>query len=122
MNPNRVCGMCRAAGLSQVPMAELLEIFPNYDRYIVGAGLQGTESEYPIGETFIAQVEEAFKILRKKVEDCPACILATFRQSNCPIGIPQGFDFKEWKERFWRDHTPECPVCGGRGTHYHGDE
>jgi len=91
LNPNRECRMCYFAfGSSTTPMAELLEIFGD-----------GSDERY-------------YK-LRKRIDECPACILATIRQAeiktDCivPVGYQEshGFDFRAESKKFLEDHAPE---------------
>lgn len=89
MNPVRECGMCKAIGNETRPMALLLIAFGVGDK-------QGMDD------------------LRDTCEDCPACTLATIRQSgvmktdydedsNSLSQAWQAFSFKDAKKEFWID-------------------
>lgn len=87
-NPHRECGMCREAGIEQSPIEDL----------ITALLCKGTD------------YEEGLKVLYE-ICSCPACILATIRQSKVQKvaecedeeGIYLSFDFKEAKKDFWAD-------------------
>lgn len=85
-NPNRTCSYCRAAGLEQKTMSELIEV--------LGDGTDLTA-------------------IRDLSENCPACILAAIRQAKLQsfdtdengafTGFSVDFDFNKEKEEFWSD-------------------
>ena len=85
-NPNRVCRMCEIAGNVQVPIA----------------GLIASQK----GATFRTQldvdVESKEKDLRELCHSCPACILATIRQSPDPF--PIHFNWKEESKATLDEH------------------
>ena len=84
MNPNRVCGMCRVAGIEQQPIQELINA--------LGDGTNLSK-------------------LRDLSENCPACILAAIRQSRVFCYDDGGlgkdnsaaFNYKAEKESLWKD-------------------
>lgn len=86
-NPNRECGFCREAGLTQKPMAELVQAV--WD----GGGSDLTA-------------------IRELSENCPACILAAIMQSgiqdeyeDCEDGgrrkVWVEFDYRKEHDEFW---------------------
>lgn len=90
-NPNRICGICEAAGdVVQQPMSELVAILME---------------KIP--------VDEQMKKLRGATENCPACILAAIRQAGLQgwhedeNGVDPGpqynFDFKKELAAYWAE-------------------
>ena len=88
-NPDRECGMCRVTETEQQPMDDLLKAFG-------------------IGDA------EGMKNLTDMAENCPACILATIRQSGVmdenqtldEEGYPthmawMDFSYRDEKASFW---------------------
>ncbi len=96
MNPNRECGMCALIDLDQAPLPELLGILPEP---------VWKENEY--GKSFLVDdaFNTAFVELRKRVENCPACIMAALRQRGIPVSAIEDFRFsdecKAWMEEFY---------------------
>lgn len=87
LNPARVCRMCEMAGEVQVDIATLI------------ASQKGAR----FGDCTDEVSKE--KDLRELCHNCPACILATIRQS--PGCFPITFNFKaECKEFFDKHRTP----------------
>ena len=91
-NPARVCKLCSEGGVGPNDVADLVAFF------------RGTEGQDP---------QERLKALREKTEGCPACILATLRQSGslgytidaegeCH-GIDWGFNFQTEKTAWWSE-------------------
>ncbi len=102
-NPNRECGICKAAGLVQHPMKELI--------IALLSGKQLTLSN-------AADYQSGMRALRNMTEDCPACILAAIRQSGiqrraddwkegdeCPPDLK--FDFKKELGEFWQEYQDD---------------
>jgi hypothetical protein len=85
MNPNRVCRMCKMAGLTQKPLSELMAAAPVFE--------------------LDREKQDDGSALRKAAGNCPACILAAIRQSN-EAGYME-FNWKEesrvWVKRHFRD-------------------
>ena len=89
-NPNRICTMHQYVDGVQKPLAELSAIL-------------------------LANGPEKEKQLRDAADNCPACILATLRQTRGPIiyddqypdeirtDVGFAFDFKKELERFWQE-------------------
>jgi len=91
LNPDRECRMCYFAfGSSTAPMSELLGLFGD-----------GSDAN--------------LKLLRNRVDGCPACILATIRQAKIKFdcSVPEGyqdshaFDFKQESKSFLEANRPE---------------
>lgn len=97
MNPNRECRMCRMMELSQKPMSDLLAIIPwapkfrleDFDAF--GQGL------------FDKEMQSVLPKLRSLTGDCPACIMAAFRQRGIPMPMVKDFNFTEECKRVWAD-------------------
>ena len=98
-NPDRHCRMCEIRGNVHHPMPELIAAVGNGDR-------------------------DGMTRLRELTDDCPACILATLRQSKelapCfpmnPFGLGDEergtymeFRFEEEQKEFWREHNANNP-------------
>ena len=91
-NPKRICGYCKEMGREQDPVSAMIAVFLSK------------------GEDYDA----GLKVLREFVENCPACILATIRQSKVQTadeydeegyhkGTHVNFDFEKEKESFWQE-------------------
>lgn len=78
-NPNRVCKMCNFLGNEQSPLTELIAI----------ASAKG--------DCWMDK-------LRSAANECPACMLATLRQSN-PTDELYTFDFKAEMQRCFNDYA-----------------
>lgn len=74
MNPDRVCKMCKMAGLEQKPVKELVALVPVFE--------------------FDKEEQDNGKHLREATGNCPACILAALRQHTDHGGCVE-FNWKE---------------------------
>lgn len=90
-NPARVCGVCRTAGISAQPLPELIALTRK---------LATWHSADPEGPDYGSLDAEAMKALREAAGNCPACILAAFRQSDC--GSSE-FQFKSELLKLWAE-------------------
>ena len=112
MNPDRECKMCARlvdwAGLEDerpVPMSELLELLPKQKVKTVveidpdpfGTGKYEYEDYINTDE-----INNAIKILKKRVEDCPACVLAALRQKKIIVPTTD-FDYQSECREFWNN-------------------
>jgi hypothetical protein len=83
LNPNRVCGLCALIDNVQEPIKELT--------------------------TALLADTEKLTVLRKLVDDCPACILAALRQYNRGADMEDWlypeFDFKAEMVEFWKEYN-----------------
>jgi len=94
-NPHRKCGYCKAGGLKQQPMKDLIEA--------LGDGQK-----------------EGLDRLRDLANGCPMCILAAITQSGIQhieadedgiSGLHVDFDFKKEREEFWREINRDYGAC-----------
>lgn len=86
MNPNRVCRMCKMAGLTQKPIAELIALLPE-------DGCPGG----PIGDE---------KAIREATGGCPACLMAANRQSDSShvwCVVSWEIESKAWLDKYRKD-------------------
>jgi len=93
-NPARECGVCRIMGETQAPIADLVACLPDLQEqeiYPKEPGLKFFDVVDP--ENLL---HGALKALRDKANECPACIMAAFRQKGIPLRMAQdnGFDYK----------------------------
>lgn len=103
LNPNRDCRMCGLiTGGHPEPMAELLAILPDMPEY--PSIVSGDES-WKRWETCQQIAHEAMAALREKVDNCPACILATIRQKN--TDFPVEFDFQAESKAIFAEYPRE---------------
>lgn len=103
MNPNRLCGMCKAARLEQQSMADLVAALRS--KMVAKSDTDGEA---------VIDASEGFQELQAISGGCPACILAAIRQAdihpsgwdpNTPAVIGADFDYKKAVETFWADHS-----------------
>lgn len=81
-NPNRACGLCRTAGVTQVPMAPLVQK--------------------------LAEGEISVEDLCSAVNFCPACTLAVVRTVNKDCGHGEEsywFDYRKAHEEWWKEQN-----------------
>ena len=90
-NPARVCGVCRIAGLESAPLPELLALARSKAIW---------RSHHEDGPAWGELSAEAFKAIEDAAGGCPACILATFRQTNISHSE---FQFKPAMEEIWKN-------------------
>lgn len=93
MNPARNCRVCTLIdggyGPGEEGMRELLAILPaNVD---FEADWNGNPTKRY--KEFCQALDTAMPLLRTATENCPACILAAFRQAKIPVPLAPGFDF-----------------------------
>ena len=86
MNPNRKCRMCAIAELRTVPMDELIKLLPEPHK----------EDNY--GTIHFKDLSK----IRKVTNNCPACILATIRQSGYNAYM-YNYNYSEECKKFWKD-------------------
>lgn len=95
MNPNRQCRMCEIAEQEQIGMEELIKLLPPRKETMVDYGI-----------SIQTGGKDDLKALREKTGNCPACILATIRQSG-GCGYMYEFYFEEECKSFWADINSE---------------
>jgi len=102
-NPTRECEMCQhtEAGHHELSMTALVAMLPkraDFAHEITEPDL-GTWVDYPGLDDAI---KDALPALRERVGDCPACLLATFRQADlCDQISSDTFDYKREKRVLW---------------------
>jgi hypothetical protein len=105
MNPERECRMCKALNQPQPEMVELLALLPDPKGFEKEDDLLGALCvSYP---GLSGAVEEAMKILRERVGDCPVCIMAALRQRGIHLSMVESFDFKKEVENTFRELNAE---------------
>jgi hypothetical protein len=87
-NPNRVCGMCAMAKIEQKPLAYL-------DAILVHVDYAAEHEGDPQGEKNEAAIKE-------ETQGCPACVLATLRQTKKNPGF--SLDWKEESKSWLETH------------------
>jgi hypothetical protein len=92
MNPYRECGFCRAAGLQQAPLSTLIAALEK--------PVSVPQSLF-LTDAIILEGQKRLANLRSAANDCPACMLATLRQSVTEGVCFIDFSFDEEKQRFW---------------------
>lgn len=96
MNPERQCRVCGFLELHQKPMIVLRGCFPIKTDVMV-------QDEFGYTVTYLGSLKigEGLTKLRELTENCPACILATIRQSGIPVPAVEGFDFMAEMAAAW---------------------
>jgi hypothetical protein len=97
LNPNRVCGFCNEVGEDQKTMPELMAIMAKAEINVVTddivEGFRWTSST-------LTNEKEILKALEDATGNCPACMLATIRQSG-HAELFENFNFKDRQIDFW---------------------
>lgn len=95
MNPNRECGMCNTVGESAVQPLQIIEQHPLTFRI---------EDESMVCMSGSDNVEKYIKDIREACHNCPACMLAVFRQAKIAEMISfRGFSFKQECQEWWNE-------------------
>ena len=97
MNPDRICGMCKASEDKQPKMSKLLVILPDPQSYV------NPNLDYIVYDGLGVAVEKVLLNLRDVAHNCPACILAALRQKGIPIPLVDDFNFRDECRAFWDD-------------------
>lgn len=95
MNPDRICRMCAAMGNTQVNLQEVIKLLPKETDFIEKTKILDVDEIY----TNFEKCSEACLEIIEKHTECPACILAVFRQAGIH---PSTFDFKKRCEEWWK--------------------
>lgn len=98
-NPNRVCRVCGVIKSTQKPTPELLRLMPKLPNLTSGRWSDDDDVMRAELDLLNAAVVE----LRKATSNCPACIMATIRQSNIPVPMVSGFRFTEEMRAIWSE-------------------
>jgi len=93
MNPERQCRMCDIIGNEQKPISELKQLLPS-----------PTVKENDWGESAYIIDGSLLENLRDATNNCPACILATIRQSGFQTGMYE-FSFEKECQKFWDEQN-----------------
>lgn len=109
LNPLRSCRVCNLlnGGGHGVPMNDLIAMLPDSTAYHAE---QFGDIEH---SALIAAVKVALPLLRKAVEDCPACVMAALRQANIPVPMVDDFNFNAEMAEIFSTINEERRQCGG---------
>ena len=55
-------------------------------------------------DEFVAKVEGSMNELRKKTDNCPACIMAAIRQKGIPVKLVKSFEFTAEMEAIFAEY------------------
>lgn len=102
LNPARSCGMCKMQGADGPrPMRELLALVPSRQELGIEEDLQADNwSAQELAEKLAPRFPPIIERLKNATADCPACIMAAFRQKRIPLSLT-GWDYKKAREQFW---------------------
>lgn len=102
MNPNRTCRMCAAYGQEQPKLTDLMAILPDPAEYAHSDEM----CDWFDGQ-LNKKISEILPALKNAAGDgqCPACIMAAFRQKKIPLPLVEkcGWNFNEESTKFWKD-------------------
>jgi len=97
MNPNRVCGYCKLTGDEQPDIVSIIKLLPDTNN----PDYRGEYGEYT--ELFTKAIADILPVVREKTNNCPACIMAVFRQAHIPLPLVKDFDFAKECKSIWDD-------------------
>ena len=108
LNPNRKCRVCEKISGDDTPNLtgpQMVAMLPNINDF-------GKQTEWGIGVDvgkLHGALKEKIQPLRDAVDNCPACLLAAFRQSG--IGIPlvgeDIFNYSDDMKEFWDNYNAD---------------
>lgn len=98
-NPDRACGMCGIADLTQPNLNAVLQILPEPKDYEESDTVLGGWSYVGLDKA----VEDVMQKVRDAVENCPACIMAALRQKGIPVPVVTSFNFTAECKSWWAD-------------------
>lgn len=118
LNPDRECGVHLMLELGTPPkVAKMIELLPDESSFHL------VYENAPDGVFSLRQnelqsaVDKAMPALKELTENCPACILAAFRQSKIPFsfsGLDYGVEMNKVWYGFWHEKNLEIEEsCGG---------
>ena len=98
MNPNRKCRVCALVnGGYGCDLNDLLALLPDPTEY---NELQGLDVNN-VQEKLVNEIKDCLPKLEEAADNCPACMLAAFRQKKIYLNLVEGFDYQaEMKEVF----------------------
>jgi len=99
LNPERECRVCKldVVDTDQRPINELRAGLPDVEQYRI----EDTYGDgYHYSEMMTVDANKALKELRE-LTDCPACIMAAFRQAGIPIPLVTDFKYKDEMQEIW---------------------
>ena len=102
MNPNRKCGYCHLLKQEQPNLAEIIALLPDIEKYKRDEG-----SLVIVDNGCVEEIARILPIIREKTGNCPACIMAVFRQAKTPLPLVEGFDFKKEGEAIWAEFNAD---------------
>jgi hypothetical protein len=97
MNPNRICGVCKMLEETQAPIEKLKAAVPDVSAFVVESDMLSLSGDAS------AALNAALPGLARVANDCPACIMAAYRQSKVPVKLVTDFNFTEWMDGIWSD-------------------
>lgn len=106
MNPNRKCRMCELLEQTRPDYAEIIVLVPKsesrFEQMVdaVGRGYTGIADNDN-------DIRASLDMVRGKTGNCPACIMAVYRQAGIPIPILSDFDYKKEREDFFAKYNDE---------------
>ena len=103
MNPNRRCRMCMKIG-EMTDAVKINDIPPLTGPQMVSMLPNGKEFRVPY-DAILAKLPA----LRDATNNCPACILAAFRQAGLHPCEENGFDYSDEIKKFWDDYNDSLP-------------
>lgn len=98
MNPRRACRMCDHLQVLTTPMATLVAMLPDPQKYPVRTD---EYSHDRLDQALTTDANKALEALREATEGCPACILAAIRQAGIPVYAVTEFDYAEERKAYW---------------------
>lgn len=121
LNPARDCRVCGLIGASMhvgaERMAALVAMLPDATEYNTAAMFSGCDCPSWIDghaegckDPYVRlarELSKAMLVLRKEVDNCPACIMAALRQAKIPVPMADGFDFKSEMQNIFAERAPQ---------------
>ncbi len=103
MNPNRECGMCKIMGQGPIKLQELIAVLPNAEEYKVREFDPITGADMGISFRGLEDaVEAVWPEVRRRAQECPACLMAAVRQRGIPVPLTP-LNFTKESEAIWSE-------------------
>ena len=105
LNPNRKCRVCKKFGddtpnLTGPQMVAMLPNIKEFERLDEWPSINGTKLHDVL--------KEKMEALRSAVDNCPACLLAAFRQAGiCLYSVNEIFNYSNEMKEFWKDYNAD---------------